>query len=199
MKPIIVDTTPVHGSHAQIKKFSDLNLTACKAYAGIGSRETPADVMMLMTRVATKLEQSNIILRSGGADGADTAFANGVVYPTNKRIYLPWVGFNNAAGVYMGSMMEDAAQIAKQYHPRWSSLSRGAKALITRNTFQILGDDLKTPADFIICWTKDGKASGGTGQGLRIAKDYEIPIFNLQKENHFLQLTNFVEGATLNL
>lgn len=180
-------------------KFSDLNLTAAKAYAGIGSRETPSSVCDLMTRIAHKLEDRGLILRSGGADGADQAFANGVTERTNKRIYLPWVGFNNACGVYMGSMMDDAAVIAKSYHPRWSSLSRGAKSLITRNTFQVLGDDLKSSADFIICWTKDGKASGGTGQALRIARTFNIPVFNLHKESHFLQLTEFVERGSINL
>ncbi|NMA16004.1 MAG: hypothetical protein GX935_02005, partial [Erysipelotrichia bacterium] len=34
---------------------------------------------------------------------------------------------------------------------------------------------------FIICWTKNGSGSGGTGQAIRIAKAYDIPIFDAGK------------------
>lgn len=178
-------------------KFSDINLSICKYYAGIGSRETPQDVMDLMTKIATKLARMDIILRSGGADGADTAFSDGVKNDSGKQIFLPWVGFNNSTGVFLGSKMADAEKIAKKYHPRWNKCSKGAKALLTRNTFQVLGANLDNCSDFVICWTKDGRASGGTGQALRIAKDYNIPIFNLKKDDHRAQLEKFVEQTNL--
>ena len=44
---------------------------------------------------------------------------------------------------------------------------------------ELKGDDLKTPSDFVICWTKDGKDTGGTGQAMRIATYYWIPVYNL--------------------
>ena len=47
---------------------------------------------------------------------------------------------------------------------------------MARNGYQVLGADLQTPTDFIICYTKDGKGEGGTGQALRIAKDYDIQV-----------------------
>ena len=37
---------------------------------------------------------------------------------------------------------------------------------------------MNTPSDFVICWTKGGKGQGGTGQALRLARDYNIPIFD---------------------
>lgn len=45
----------------------------------------------------------------------------------------------------------------------------------------MLGPKLDSPVNFVVCWTSDGKASGGTGQALRIAADpaYAIPVFNL--------------------
>lgn len=65
-----------------------------EAYAGIGSRDTPEDILRLMAVVAAKREDDGFILRSGGADGADTAFESGVVSSDMKEIYLPWKGFN---------------------------------------------------------------------------------------------------------
>ena len=45
-----------------------------KYYTGIGSRETPKDIMQLMSKLAYKLASEGYILRSGAAQGADTAF-----------------------------------------------------------------------------------------------------------------------------
>ena len=60
-------------------------------YTGIGSRETPSHILELMTKIAKYLDSLGFILRSGGAPGADTAFANGAV---NKQIFIPWKNFN---------------------------------------------------------------------------------------------------------
>lgn len=170
-----------------------MKLEAGMTYAGIGSRETPEDICLLMTNIAKRLEQTGLILRSGGADGADKAFAEGVTEHANKQIFLPWVGFNNALGTYLGSSMEEAEKIAKKFHPRWHKCSQGAKKLLTRNTFQILGADLKSPSDLVICWTKDGKNSGGTGQALRIADHYKIPVFNLHNPDNIKKIAKALQ------
>lgn len=143
-------------------------------YAGIGSRNTPNDFLDLFTRVARYLSSKGIILRSGGARGADSAFERGAKY---KEIYLPWKGFENSTSNLVVSDKR-AFDIASKYHPRWDYLSQGAKRLQARNSHQILGADLSTPSSFVICWTRGGKGEGGTGQALRIAKAYNIPIFD---------------------
>jgi hypothetical protein len=67
----------------------------------------------------------------------------------------------------------DQIQGPKEIYLPW------AKKFHSRNVHQVLGRDLKTPSDFVICWTADGGFSGGTGQALRIADDHGIPIFNM--------------------
>jgi hypothetical protein len=69
--------------------------------------------------------------------------------------------------------------MAKQFHPAWNRCSPGARKLHARNCFQVMGRDLNSPVDFIICWTRGGLGGGGTGQALRIAKHYNIPVFDL--------------------
>ena len=49
-----------------------------KAYTGVGSREAPEEIILLMTKLSAKLEAQGWTLRSGAADGADTGFENGV-------------------------------------------------------------------------------------------------------------------------
>ena len=137
-------------------------------YCGVGSRETP-DVVA-----------PHAVLRSGGAEGADTAFEFGATLGQGrKEIYLPWKNFN---GRINGELLEPSLEsydLAKTFHPRFSYLSQGSKKLIARDGHQVMGKDLMTPCDMVICWTKDGKATGGTGQAIRIADAYDIPVYNL--------------------
>jgi hypothetical protein len=70
--------------------------------------------------------------------------------------------------------------LAKKFHPAYQKLSYGAKKMMHRNSNQVMGKDMNTPCDFIICWTKDGKATGGTGQAIRIATSMGIPVYNLK-------------------
>ena len=157
-----------------------------KYYAGIGSRETPPGVKPMIEEVSFFLSKMGFVLRSGGAPGADSMFeeyCNG-----DKEIYLPWVGFNkNQSDLFLDSIGKDiileAREIARKYHPNWNALSEAAKKLMTRNTFQIMGRDLKTPVSFVVCWTRGGTINGGTGQAMRIAKDLKIPIFNLYNKD----------------
>lgn len=160
-----------------------------KYYAGIGSRETPKEIQELMTKLASTLESKEYILRSGGAPGADSAFEKGIIEEFNKEIYLPWKGFNGSNSPYYDFQnIEEATKIAKKFHPRFDYLSRGAKKLISRNTYQVLGLDLNTPSEFIICWTEGGKLKGGTAQALRIAISLEIPIYNLGKDKDYKEV-----------
>ena len=49
----------------------------------------------------------------------------------------------------------------------------------SRNCHQILGYDLQSPVDAVICWTSDGKIVGGTATALKLSMKAGIPIFNL--------------------
>ena len=57
-------------------------------YAGIGSRRTPPGVLINMRQLAASLSDLGWRLTTGGANGADTAFAAGAG-PQRTTIYLP--------------------------------------------------------------------------------------------------------------
>ncbi len=144
-------------------------------YAGIGSRETPDAICSLMTRIAEALRDTGWLLRSGAARGADEAFEAGA--GDAKEIWLPWKGFRGHASTLVPS--PEAFRLAAQYHPAWHACSPAAKALHARNGHQALGLDLQSPVAFVAAWTHKGCGQGGTGQAIRIARAYGIPVFDL--------------------
>lgn len=151
-------------------------------YAGIGSRKTPKDVCEQMTNIASILENLGFVLRSGGAVGADKAFERGA--KSAKVIYRP----EHVSRWHL--------EHAKKYHPAWSKCDDFAKRLHARNSAIILGPALDWPVKFVICWTEDGLASGGTGQGIRIAEDLNIPVYNLNREGDpekLMKVLNFLK------
>lgn len=148
-------------------------------YTGIGSRKTPKNIISLFEVIGYYLGEKLYVLRSGHAQGADQAFEKGCDrgnFP--KEIYLPWDNFEGSTSELVLEK-GNAYEIAKAFHPNWDKLTDGAKKLQARNSYQVLGKDLKTPSSFIICWTQKGRMIGGTGQALRIAEHYNIPVLNI--------------------
>ena len=151
-------------------------------WAGIGSRQTPAATLADMTELAGKMADAGWHLASGGADGADTAFAAGT--PAEQRtVWLPWPRYNGLSGpdclVPTPDRLRECFAIAERLHPAWDRCSAGARKLHARNVAILLGPNLDRPVDAVVCWTENGAVTGGTGMGLRIAAEHGIPIFNL--------------------
>lgn len=174
---------------------------------GIGSRETPDDILSLMTRIGAALEARKARLRSGGAGGADLAFEAGWTDASLCEIYHPWHGFKPKVGgtdvdverilgrkrpkfgagapiVISGDVEARAMEIASASHPAWERCGHGARKLHTRNVPQVLGADLGRLTDMVICWTVDGGPTGGTGQAIRMAMQRGVLIVNLQRTDH---------------
>ena len=184
-------------------------------YAGIGSRSTPSHQIDEIIMLASKLSSEGWRLRSGGALGADSAFA-GPVPHKQRTLYLPWRGFNGSRGddcyILEGEEFDLCYSKAAQIHLAWNKCSPTTKKLHARNVAIILGPQLSTPVDAVICWTPKGGVTGGTGMGLRIAMRYGIPTFNLWnmnskevysslisiQQNYYNSLTNESEGTEVN-
>jgi hypothetical protein len=149
---------------------------------------------MKMEEVARFLSTA-YTLRTGGASGADSAFIRGS--NDNTEIYVPKNGFNgfykeNNKNVII-EIPEEAFTMAEKYHPAYSQLSPFVKRLMARNCMQIFGKTLDNPVDFVICYTNDGKFSGGTGQALRLAYDHKIKIYNLYNKEDFQKINRMLQ------
>lgn len=163
-----------------------------KFYTGIGSRNTPNDVCNSMTKLAQILYQYGYILRSGHADGADKAFESGAF--EKKEIYIPWKSFDNSTSD-MYIIPDEAFEIAGQIHPAWDRCSDAVKKLHARNILQVLGQDLKTPSDFLLCWTHNAKIVGGTATAINLAKKHNVPVFNLADNYVYKKTVKYIKRS----
>jgi hypothetical protein len=181
-----------------------------RVIAGIGARITPPKIQQVMYDLGYALAKQGRMLHSGGAENADRPFQDGVeaycksvnIRPCERqKIFIPKAYFkglsaDNDRGIIDFQKTDNyntAIELAKNIYidkeaaKNWPDWMEG---LMGRNGYQVLSEDLNTPVNAVICWTKDGsldgstKSSGGTGQALRLAYNNNIPVFNLQKEKH---------------
>jgi len=168
-------------------------------YAGIGSRSTPGKILMLMRDIGVELAYDGYVLRSGHAPGADQAFEQGA--GGLAEIFLPWQNYESGTLIKTGSHVsltppKIAYEIAADFHPAWDRLSEPVRKLHARNVQQIFGptcDEESEPVEFVICWTPDGKASGGTGQAIRVAEAFGIPVRNLRDPEQYRLASEWID------
>lgn len=187
-------------------------------YTMIGSRSTPPEIMEIMEKFAYKACMWGYVGRSGGADGSDTCLEKGVFeYIENEyggaigaacyymEIYLPWKDFNKRsssdAGYYTLPFLSNrykAEEIASETHPAWDRCKQGTKKLHTRNVYQLLGQDLKTPSRFVICWAEpkgsEGHVKGGTGTAVKLGIDNGVEIINLYHEKDRQRIEGWINN-----
>ncbi len=154
-----------------------------KIVTGIGSREIIEPYATWMVDVAKYLVSQKCKLRSGGAKGSDTIFQNVFEFAdADMEIYIAWNGFENLytdGKKFILANHNICKEYTEKYHPNPSCLTVGAYKLMNRNAHQVLGYDLKTPTDLVVCYTKGGKVQGGTAQAIKIALDNNIPVINI--------------------
>ena len=185
----------------------------------IGSRQLEQkqeyfEDIKLCYNVCMRLAQLGITFTSGlceiGMDGiAQKAYSKAVdlglakesqfeVYVADqyniRRSTLPR---RHLATVRNKDLISETERIASEVHPAWDRCNEWARGMHSRNCHQILGYDLQSPVDAVICWTPDGAVVGGTATAIRIAMKYNIPVFNLgvpDKESVLNDIENFLES-----
>ena len=185
----------------------------------IGSRQLEQkqeyfEDIKLCYNVCMRLAQLGVTFTSGlceiGMDGiAQKAYSKAVdlglakesqfeVYVADqyniRRSTLPR---RHLATVRNKDLISETERIASEIHPAWDRCNEWARGMHSRNCHQILGYDLQSPVDAVICWTPNGKIQGGTATAIRIAMKYDIPVFNLgvsDKESVLNDIKNFLES-----
>lgn len=167
-------------------------------YTGIGSRDTPREICQRMTSLAKELNRLGFTLRSGGASGADTAFEEGA--GDEKKIFLPWKGFNGNSSkfyevgidaLWLAAKVYNKKTVARPHPGDLNTMKQSVQKLMGRNCYQVLDLSLEKPSDFLLCWTNDGaetlmertRDTGGTGQAIALASISKVRVFNMQRDD----------------
>ena len=153
-----------------------------KYYAGIGSRETPSDILNVMTEAAQYLEGLGYTLRSGGAEGADTAFERGT---NQSEVYRP----EDANGdIEAYNLLQHVCDNLQDAPKNAMAIKPYIKNLLARNMYQILGKELDSPVEFVMCWTPDAQLKGGTRYAIKLAQLRSIMVYNLADQDIYTRV-----------
>lgn len=150
--------------------------------ACIGSRRLTEEELNFCESVGRRLVELGFYIGTGNAIGADQAYARGgnSINPSRVVLYLPWETYEQDA-IVLGnrirrppheSWMEDAA---KELHPAWDRVTRGGRALHTRNIAIVHG------APLCFAWPKPGGRTQGSRMGMQYAEKQNIPLLELSK------------------
>lgn len=154
----------------------------------------------LCHNVCMRLAQLGVTFTSGlcelGMDGiaqkayskaVDLGYANETQFEVyvadNYNIRKSTLPRKHLAIVRNKSLIAETERIASEVHPAWDKCNEWARGMHSRNCHQILGYDLKSPVDAVVCWTPNGAVVGGTATAIRIAMKYNIPVFNLGRSD----------------
>lgn len=177
-----------------------------RAYAGIGDGKTPDDVLEQFSSIAARLSELGYSTRVTGEKPVSNYFEKNSL---EKELYLPWSPFE-VEGEKLESKFSkvttQAIEIMGEHYQafkgkEWDELKPGVKKIISRNVHLLLGPELKTPVDFLICWTPCGAEKRKdisartwfSGPVISLAHAKRIPVFNLKNPDAMKRLNEFLE------
>lgn len=173
-------------------------------YTGIGSRNTPPEVLEQMQSIARQLAELGFGLRSGRATGADAAFQKGATEADGiKVIYIPEAGFGDPKVdtkdnfVVDGELRTIGMAYAKSVHRKWSKVSEYGTWLHARNMCQVYGHTfengvfIRKPSDFVLYWApeENGIVKGGTATAVMLARKAGVLTINMAQPDWQWRLT----------
>lgn len=145
----------------------------------VGTRFPPHQIAQVASKIGRNLSDRGFIGRSGGAIGMDQAWM--LDYNCElSEIYRP-DDKCNGINVTKFENFYEAEEMVKLIIPHFEYLDFYSQWLHVRNAYQVLGRDLKTPSDFLLCYAevRNKVVQGGTRTAVVLARKHGIPVYNL--------------------
>ncbi len=178
--------------------------TSLVVFAIVGNRvQTPGDVLLKFYHYAFRLAKAGFKFRSGGAIGPDKAAEIGCI--AGGGLHEIWRPKPERGNLMIKTPDWGHYLEAGKVHPIFDKIPKFAQDLHARNVGIVLGEDLDSPIQFMLCWTPDGaesdtevtKETGGTGTAIRLASRNNVPIFNFKNEDAESRFELFLKKYTL--
>lgn len=173
------------------------DLFSPRYYTGVGSRDITQEEYRLLKQIGTRMSELGYWLRSGAADGSDSAFQHGACYDQEIKteIWIPWKSFQSElqqgtpyVNYYIPTkdMFETARNffIEKKIIPWYDNMPQGPKALHGRNYYQVVGfpseNNLSKVCIYCADESRKGDVAGGTRSAVMVARYFSIPTYNIR-------------------
>lgn len=151
----------------------------------VGSRRAPFYIRQEAIELGEAFSELGYKARSGGALGMDTYWLCqydpelATVYRHDDRSYDARTVNTTRLGAF-----DEAIDIINRIVPHIAYMDATARLLHYRNAFQVLGDDLRSPSDYLLYWSplKNGVPVGGTKTAVLLAKRVGIPVLHLEHD-----------------
>lgn len=163
----------------------------------IGNRDVPEHARVKYVPIVKALLKAGHEGRSGGAKGMDYVLTQAIeelmtegLTGFKASVYIPTRQFNDLQWGKLGHRVhyvkwfknyDKAVELAGQCHPAWHHCDDYSRSMHARNVYEILGTDLNTPSDFVLCYAKtnrNGVVIGGTGTAIKLAQCHSVPVYN---------------------
>lgn len=154
-------------------------ITLSLEIAIIGTRVPSATQIQAATDIAKWLSsRTAVFVKTGGAFGIDQIAMENVI-EQKLMLYLPWNKYNKEIVKAVTVIDSDPKNHSdwmdsvEKFHPNAAALSPGSRLLQARN-YGVVENTIA-----VCAFPKSRTDLGGTGQGMRIAKEMNIPVFSI--------------------
>lgn len=167
-------------------------------YTGVGSRGVSGEISRLQAKIGRTLAIKGFTLLTGGAIGSDYNFLEGSSR-IDQSLSQVWRPTNQDGSLSEGKVpfgkphisvfyiQEDDFQKAREYLisnkilPYFDKMDVYAQWLHARNYYQVFSTYDIAPSEFVVYYAKEwnGVVEGGTRTAVGIARNEDIPTYNL--------------------
>ena len=152
-------------------------------------RDFPTEAKQTLIRIAGRLLNKNVVVRYN-ADDMDVHTPISQLSQKKTEAYTPWKNFNNIESKHSYNT-ETSKHVAASNFQGWDKVPDAVKAMLARNVRMVFGDKNRSVTLCLITWSPDGasraaevtKETGRSGNIIKLASTYGIPVINMAKPN----------------
>lgn len=153
-----------------------------KYYTGTGIVQVSKSMKETILAIAKYLSDQGYTLRTGLSKGMDAAFIEG----SDSVSLFTYEGENtNGADAFICEETDFIKRDLKENYLTLGALTKVARQRVVRSYYELLGEDLNTPSEFLVCYDP---CEGVVNYTHRLANRLGIKVYNLYDKEELKKL-----------